>query len=225
MEGPSGVRVPEQPVGHLGAVERADRFGVVRDVERFLQLAWQIRDHIIQSNIRLVVSIVKSFLKPTLDFDDLLSDGFDALIRATQNFDYDRGFRFSTYATMVIRRHLGRQLQLEAVRKKRFDASYSSKLVSIANRASNPDLEAMTSKKIAIVLLTMLNSLDDRERYIVNERFGFGTGQKKRTLTSLAKELGVCKERVRQLEQRALKKLRQMSSKNVIGQMESEISA
>ena len=67
-------------------------------VERFLAAAQAIRDHIIKANMRLVISVVKKFVTPQHSFDDMLSDGIYSLMQAVDKFDFDRGFRFSTYA-------------------------------------------------------------------------------------------------------------------------------
>ena len=81
-------------------------------IERLKALAAWHRDRIVEANLRLVFSIVKKFVNPNNTFDDLLSDGIVALIRAVEKFDFDRGFRFSTYATQVIRRNSYRTVVL-----------------------------------------------------------------------------------------------------------------
>ncbi|MEM6366522.1 MAG: sigma-70 family RNA polymerase sigma factor, partial [Planctomycetota bacterium] len=82
-------------------------------IDRLVALADWHRDRIVEANLRLVFSIVKKFVNPNNSFDDLLSDGIVALIRAVEKFDFDRGFRFSTYATQVIRRNSYRTVVLK----------------------------------------------------------------------------------------------------------------
>ena len=65
-----------------------------------------IRDHLIYSNLRLVISLVKKFVSPQLSFDELYSEGVVTLMQAVEKFDYRRGFRFSTYAYRSISRAL-----------------------------------------------------------------------------------------------------------------------
>ncbi len=74
-------------------------------IQRLLAMADWHRDRIVEANLRLVFSIVKKFVNQTNNFDELLSDGIIAIMRAVEKFDYDRGFRFSTYATQVVRRN------------------------------------------------------------------------------------------------------------------------
>ena len=68
-------------------------------MEDLIDRAERIRNDIISSSIRLVISIIKKYCTPHCVFDDLLSDGIVSLLRAVDKFDFDRGFRFSTYAT------------------------------------------------------------------------------------------------------------------------------
>ncbi|MGY8771066.1 MAG: sigma factor [Planctomycetales bacterium] len=67
-------------------------------VETLLKRVEVIRDHIIQANMRLVISIVKKFITPQHSFDDMLSDGIYTLMKSVEKFDFYRSFRFSTYA-------------------------------------------------------------------------------------------------------------------------------
>ena len=82
------------------------RSQLLEEAEQCLTEAAAVRAHIVQSNARLVVAIVKKFVSPQHSFDELLSDGMLTLLNAAEKFDYDRGFRFSTYATRAIRRNL-----------------------------------------------------------------------------------------------------------------------
>jgi len=79
--------------------------GMIATIEALLSKAQTIRDFIIQANMRLVMSIVKKFVTPQQSFDDLLSDGVFTLMQAVEKFDFDRGFRFSTYAYRSIARN------------------------------------------------------------------------------------------------------------------------
>ena len=96
----------QQAAGHRDQIDpRRPSRARLELVERLVALAEWHRDRLVEANLRLVFSIVKKFVNPNNSFDDLLSDGIVGLIRAVEKFDYDRGFRFSTYATQVVRRN------------------------------------------------------------------------------------------------------------------------
>ncbi|NIP85734.1 MAG: RNA polymerase subunit sigma-70, partial [Planctomycetales bacterium] len=73
-------------------------------VDSLIRTGEEVRNQIVHANVRLVMSIAKKFADNRSSFDDLLSEGISSLIRAVEKFDYSRGFRFSTYATSVVRR-------------------------------------------------------------------------------------------------------------------------
>ncbi|MDX1946506.1 MAG: sigma-70 family RNA polymerase sigma factor [Pirellulaceae bacterium] len=183
---------------------------LVRLVERLLTVARHDRDRIIRANLRLVVSIAKKFVNNQHSFDDLLSEGIPPLLRAAEKFDYDRGFRFSTYATLAVRRTLGRWMQAngELERRQTGNADLLQLIPQVEN--SGPFSEQQY-ERLHKALGRMLTRLDPRERAIIRRRFGLDDDGEVLTLQSLAAEIGVCKERVRQLEQRALAKLRTMA--------------
>jgi RNA polymerase primary sigma factor len=175
--------------------------------------ACSFRNRIVQANTRLVASIARQFANKHYTFDDLLSEGIETLLRSVDKFDFGRGFRFSTYATLAIRRSLYRYLQHRHLDDQRF-ARVESTLI---NDAEDQPVESSMSEHrwmhLQKCLKTMLGRLEPRERHILRQRFGLDQSPDVTTLQSLAKELGVCKERVRQLEQRAIARLREMAEK------------
>lgn len=177
-------------------------------VEELLDHATAIKNRIVAANIRLVISIVKQLASTPTAFEDMLSDGLLAMMRAVDKFDYDLGFRFSTYATMVIRRQLYRSMKNDHRDRTRFPNGEGSILSEHAENEIEPRIGYNSWLQLNDALEEMISQLDDRERLIIRARFGFDTDGKKQTLQSLAKEFGVCKERVRQLEKRAMTKLR-----------------
>ena len=184
-----------------------------------------IRDMLVSSNVRLVLSIVRDFQCSFFDNDELASDGIDALIRATEKFDFSRGFRFSTYATTVVSRHFGRIAKNESRRRTRFTTAVPDSFDLFgALETDNSLLQESTSSSMASLLQSMMQSLDDRERLILRRRFGFDTCEAKPTLSSIATEFGVCKERIRQLESRALKKMRKMCNDKFSSELKAELT-
>lgn len=181
------------------------------EVEDLLEQARAVKNRIVVANVRLVISIVKQLAPNPVMFDELLSDGLIAVIRAVEKFDYDRGYRFSTYATMVIRRQLYRCMKNDHRDRTRFTTGEPTIFSEHANRDQEPRIGYAGWVELNSSLTAMMEDLDERERQIIRARFGFDTDGKKQTLQALAHEFGVCKERVRQLEKRAMTKLKNLA--------------
>lgn len=182
----------------------------VVEIERLLSLATQVRNQICRANTRLVISIVKKFSDERYTFDDLLSEGIGCLIRTIDKFDFDRGFRFSTYVTMAVRREIFRSLQRRRKRDTRFVTS--AELVLDRQLDDEESLSRSEQKltRINDTLTELMSHLEDREQFIVKARYGFDDLGAKPTFSKLGEYLNVSKERVRQLENRAIQKLRAM---------------
>ena len=189
-------------------------------IEQLLFLADWHRDRIVEANLRLVFSIVKKFINPANDFDELLSDGIIAIIRAVEKFDYSRGFRFSTYATQVIRRNSYRtMMEKQQERQKTMDGLQDMD-IDFADEGRSSAISETRWHRLRKRLGVMLDNLDRREKLIIRARFSLGAHSKVQTLQALANRLGVSKERVRQLERRALGKLRDMAGEPGLAELE-----
>ena len=179
-------------------------------VEQPLEAAKEIKNRIIQANLRLVVSIAKRhvFGHPALNLFELISDGNMAMMRAVEKFDYARGFRFSTYATWAITRSFARSVPETLAHCDRYQTGCDESLASVGDtRESVESLEEGVAAAKAVVARG-LRHLDKRERTIVERHFGIGNQSGGQTLEEIGRHLGISKERVRQLEIRALTKLR-----------------
>ena len=183
----------------------------VRRVECLLKAADWYRDWIVKSNMRLVISIVKKFVNPQNRFDDLLSDGIVALIRAVDKFDVGLGFRFSTYATQVVRRNTYRSVMEKQTDRQRNFGSIHENGIDISDDQKESSMSEQRWHELRARLTLMLDHLDRREKFIIRARFSLGGHRRIQTLQRLADKLGVSKERIRQLEKRALDKLRGMT--------------
>jgi RNA polymerase primary sigma factor len=246
----------------LTMAERKSLLALVEDGER-------ARAHLIQANLRLVVSVAKRYVGRGMSFLDLIQEGNIGLMKATDKFDYKRGFKFSTYATWWIRQAITRSISdqsrtirlpvhvgetINRVRKT------SHRLQQIYEREPTADeigrAMDMTDEKVRQVLdvsrhpisleapvgqdgeaflgdfiedstlpqpvelashqlLKMqiaeaLDKLSERERRIIVLRFGLEDG-KFRTLEEVGREFGITRERIRQIEAKALRKLRHPS--------------
>jgi len=178
-------------------------------LETLLLSAAQLRNRIVEANVRLVVSVAKKFATSRAPLGELISDGHVTLLRAVEKFDFSRGFRFSTYATWALRYNFAR-----AVGKKPSAFNIASNdgeatLEAVDYRPDPSELRAQSIRHRA--LRQMLERLDPRERAIVSKRYGLIAGEDERSLQELAVEMGICKERVRQLQMRALDKLREFA--------------
>jgi RNA polymerase primary sigma factor len=179
---------------------------IVDRIEVFVREAAVILNRIIRANQGLVVCIVKKFAAAGHDFFDLVSDGNISLLRAAERFDFARGIRFSTYATYAIARDFSRTLRKEQIRRSRFLTGRPDFFPFVADHRGEErptdTLEERTPEEIG----SLLARLTDRERMIIVRHFGLT--ENKWTLMQLGQELGISKERVRQIESGALRKLR-----------------
>jgi RNA polymerase primary sigma factor len=180
-------------------------------IDQLLGRASAVRNQIVHANIRLVVSIVKQFADERNSFDDLLSEGISCLIKAVEKFDFDRGFRFSTYATRAVRREVFRLVQRQFRDRVRFATGSSDALTKQLTTETSPERSETSWNELHQSIGTLMGALDQREKFIVQARYGFHDLGEKPTFQHLGRLLGVSKERVRQLEQRALGKLREQA--------------
>ena len=181
-------------------------------IEELLAEAEEIRNHIVQANVRLVIAIVKRLTGPQHSFDEFVSDGMLSLMQVAEKFDFDRGFRFSTYAYRAITRTVYRKMANVHKQDTRMTTGVEDSLMDVPNR-HEMTLSEQTWSNLRGLLGHFMDSLDDREQMIIHARYALGQTSKSQTFQSLADELGVSKERVRQLERRAVRKLQTLAAK------------
>jgi len=237
------------------------------------------RDHLIQANLRLVVSVAKRYVGRGMSFLDLIQEGNIGLMKATEKFDYKRGFKFSTYATWWIRQAITRAISdqsrtirlpvhvgetINRVRKiahrlqqilereptedevaRALDLS-TERVRQILDHSRTPisleapvgsegdaflgdfieddklpqPIELASHQLMKEQIAEALGKLSERERKIIELRFGLCDG-KYRTLEEVGREFGITRERIRQIEAKALRKLRHPSySRRLRGYLE-----
>jgi len=183
----------------------------MEQVEGWLTEAETVKAILITSNLRLVVSIAKKFIDPSWSFEELVSEGNVALMRAVEKFNFALGNRFSTYATYAIQRHFYRLSHRGRQHRKRFVADDEALK---GRAAAEPTTDYCSAEQIGTLrelFVGFLGDLEPRERQIVVARFGFD-GKPPRTFRELGSQLGVCKERIRQIQSRAMDKIRDMAT-------------
>jgi RNA polymerase primary sigma factor/RNA polymerase sigma factor len=185
------------------------RSRLMDQIERLYDEAVTTKNQIIRANLRLVVSVAKRLVKNTDEFFDLVSDGNTSLMRAVEKFDYTRGFKFSTYATWAIKRNLASAFVREMKHRDRFRTRPDELMMDEPEYRADPHEQLRAQQLREAQVNKMLDRLSDRERHIIELRFGLASSEHPMMLREVADEFGISKERIRQLERRALKKLRQ----------------
>lgn len=177
---------------------------------------------LIEANLRFVVAIAGQYKGKGLAMDDLVSEGNLGLMKAAAKFDSDRGLRFVNYAVVFIRQQIEKALKLESAEQRvenvkdgqtrSVDAPLggraSMNLLSVLVNADSPlaDERAYNSA-VADAVTFALDSLPEREHRVVN--LYFGIEQERLTMMEIAEEMNLKRERVRQIRNRAIRRLRQ----------------
>lgn len=184
---------------------------MVTTIEALLNTADCVRNQIVQSNLRLVVSIARKFSNSRQEFDEMVSEGNMILLNAVEKFDYSRGFRFSTYTTHAVQRHFYRRWQTQQRRRRKIQSAPQEIMDEVPMVRDDTQYDPEPIRQLEQLIDRFDECLDDRERRIVEERFGLGQTSSGRTLRQIAEDLGISKERVRQLQFKAIDKLRQLA--------------
>jgi RNA polymerase primary sigma factor len=183
----------------------------IQQIEEFQQQANAVKDRLINCNMRLVVSIAKKHSGHAENFFELLSDGNMSLIRAVEKFDFSRGNKFSTYASWAIMKNYARSIPDDKKHRERYVTGHEEMFEATADNRSSEHEQLSSQEQAANRVNRLLESLDERERQIIRMRAGLDNYSEGMTLEEIGQQLGITKERVRQLNVRIMNKLRSMA--------------
>jgi RNA polymerase primary sigma factor/RNA polymerase sigma factor len=186
---------------------------LLAELEALLEQAEEIRRMLVEANLRLVVSIASKHTSDDTNFSDLVSKGNFALIQAVEEFDYTKGFRFSRRASLNIAKEYARVSGRSTELTRKRAESVATMQRGLRQNAADVLAIERTRQSLAEVIR---EELDDREQHVILHHFGLigsSVRRKTKTLKQIGDELGLTKERIRQIELSGLQKLRQCLSK------------
>jgi len=230
------LRVYLQEIGRIPMLKADEEIELARKIaELELEGSRKAKDKMVESNLRLVVSIAKKYQNRGLDFLDLIQEGNLGLIRAVEKFDCTKGYRFSTYAYWWIRQEITRAIYNHSrtirlpvhlwgkITKKLPLVIQSDKPIISLDTPMGEDEDCTLGELIEFDGETpedyifninrlrdierVLNTLSSREREVMRMRFGLDDGCEK-SLQEIGNIFDLTRERIRQIEGEALKKLR-----------------
>jgi len=185
---------------------------LARKLLHFKHRELKARVQIVQANIPLVLAMAKRTKLTGVDFTELISEGNMALLRSVDKFDCARGFKFSTYACRAILKSFSRVATKTSRYRGRFPVEFDPALEKGDQLdTKRQDLESECVSELRNILSANMAELNEIEQTVICQRFAIGddgASALPKTLEQVGEIIGVTKERVRQIQNRALEKLR-----------------
>ena len=180
---------------------------VIDSVEGMLAESQDARSTLAICNLRLVVAVARRLRHAIVAFDDRVAEGNLILLKAIDKFDYSRGFRFSTYATLSIQRHIQKNCESSSKYQERYPAAPHDLIEDRVVPGADNERLVRNLNCLDVLMESAGAVLDERERLIIQERYGLSSSRRGRPLRELSDQLGISKERVRQIQWGAVEKL------------------
>jgi len=187
---------------------------VLNSIEGMLEESHATRSTIADCNLRLVVATARRLRSMVVPFDERVAEGNLILLKAIDKFDYSRGFRFSTYATLSIQRQILKICQTTAKYRERFPGAPHDLIEDKVSSSSGNGSLIRRLRCLDTLLDHAETVLDERERIIIRERYGLNASRRGRPLREVSSQLGISKERVRQIQCTAIDKLYEVAVEN-----------